>query len=81
MRNTASNYSGFGGYPIASLYPDMGDMMNQTMATIPDPDEQESLSGQEPNSKVKPAVNPKSRTQLWIALAVIVGLVFAFSKG
>lgn len=80
MRNTAQNYSGFGGYPIASIYPDMGDMMSQTMATIPDPDEQQALSGQEPNKTVKPAVSAKSRGQLWIALAVMVGLIFAFSK-
>lgn len=75
------NYSGFSGYPIASLYPDMGSMVTQTLQTVPDPEEQVSLSAQEPDKKVTPAVSSKSRNQVWIAIAILVGLVVAFSGG
>lgn len=75
------NSSGFHGYNAASLYPDMGDRVTDTMTTITDPEEQEKLSGIEPDKIVKPATNPDHKKGVWLALAVMVAFIFLFAKG
>lgn len=72
------NSSGFYGYSLASVYPDMGDQVTQTLATVPDVEEQEALSGQEPEKRVSPAVANKSRSQVWMVLIALVAIVFIF---
>lgn len=72
------NTSGFHGYPMSSLYPEMGNGITQTMATVTDPEEQESLSGQETNYQVKPAVDDNKKSGIWWTVVVLVVLVFIF---
>lgn len=74
------NNSGFHGYNVASLYPDMGNQFSDTMSTIPDPAEIEALSGMEPEKIVRPATNPAQKQGVWILLAVMVAFIFIFAK-
>jgi len=76
----AQNFSGFGGYHAASIYPDMGSKVSDVMTTIVDPAEQESMSAIEPDKTVSPAVNPEHKTQIWILFAVMAGVILLFSK-
>lgn len=77
------NHSGFYGYSLASVYPNMGDGVSQTQATIPDPEEIEALSGQEPEKRVSPAVHSKTKGQIWMVLAalIVLLLIFGIPKG
>lgn len=72
------NSSGFYGYSVAAVYPNMGDMMGNTMATVPDPEEIEALSGIEPEKKVTPAVEPGKKTNLWLVFGAVAVLLLVF---
>lgn len=39
-----NNWSGFGGYNVSNVYPNMGSGVNQTMETNPEPEEQEAYA-------------------------------------
>lgn len=74
------NSSGFTGYSIASVYPDLGNRMSDTMTTIVDPDEQERMSAIEPEKTISPAVNPQQKNQIWWMLLVVAGFILLFAK-
>lgn len=72
------NSSGFYGYSVATVYPNMGDMMSQTMVTAVDPEEQEALSGIEPEKKVSSPVQAKTKNQVWMVLIGLIAFLFLF---
>lgn len=75
-----TNHSGFYGFSIASIYPDMGNQVSQTLETVPDPEEQEELTAQEPTTKVKAPVSKSSKVSFWAVLIILVAGVFVFAK-
>lgn len=72
------NQSGFYGYSLASVYPDMGDGVTQTLASVPDAEEQSALSAQEPEKQIATPVNGKTKSQTWIVFAALALLVVVF---
>lgn len=74
----SQNHSGFVGYPAASIYPDMGDRVSQTMATAVDPEEQSSLSAQEPDRLVTTPVSSKTKSQTWMVFGALAVLIVIF---
>lgn len=76
-----SNYSGFSGYGIASLYPNYGTKLNQTADTIPEDEEQQAYSAVD--DVAPPPVEAKSKKNMLYIVAGIgaVIVVAALAKG
>lgn len=72
------NYSGFGGYNIASVYPNMGSGVNQNMETTPEPGDQQVLT--QSQDQALPAVDPKKKTNMLVVIGIIVGAILIFGK-
>lgn len=65
-------------YNMKDLYPNLG-VQDTTEATLPDRDEQASLTST--NQIASPPVDQKTKMNLWLWIAVIIALVFFFGRG
>lgn len=74
MPNTA------GSFPMASLYPGMGNGVTQTMDTKPEPEEQAVITNIDAPSNAS-AVDPRSKLNMWVLLGGLILLVVLFGKG
>lgn len=68
-----------GSFPMASIYPGMGNGIDQRMETTPEPEEQAVLTNQD--SPAGSAVDPKSKLNIWMLLGGMILLVVLFGKG
>lgn len=75
---SAGNYSGFGGYTMANVYPQWGSGVTQNMDTTPDPEEQVAYVATD--TPAPPAVDNKSKMNIWFLIGGMVLLMILFSK-
>lgn len=72
------NYSGFSGYGISSVYPNMGNGVNQNLETAPEPDEQQTYT--QVAEVAQPGVDSKSKTNMLLFIGGIIAIIVLFSK-
>lgn len=73
------NYSGFSGYSIANLYPNMGNKVTQNMETTPEPEEQQSYI--QIDRPAQPSVSKQKKSNMMGLLIVAIVLLLAFNIG
>lgn len=73
----SGNWSGFVGYPYASIYPNFGGV-TQTQETAPEPAEQAVISTID--NQASPNINKRQKLSIWIVFAMIILIVIIAGK-
>lgn len=74
----SANHSGFTGYTMANIYPQWGSGVTQNLDTTPEPEEQVAYVSTD--SPAQPAIDTKSKVNMWLLIGGLVILMILFSK-